>query len=196
MTVDPCSSCGAAMAADQRYCLACGQRRAEARLNYLEILRGPAAPLAAGGPAAGAADARQRTNVTVIASIGCLLLAMGVGVLIGTAGGAEPAAPAAAPAAQVIKIQGGGTAVADQSAGGTASAKAKAKKKKGDDVETAATAAESKATNPALTQLENTSGDDYSKQSQKLPKVVSTGGKAPPKDDKAPAGGGDFEEIG
>lgn len=195
MSVDPCPSCGAAMAADQRYCLSCGQRRAEARLDYLEVLRGgPAPAVAAGGPPL--ADARQRTNLTVIASIGCLLLAMGVGVLIGTAGGDDAVAPQAAPAAQVIKVQGGGAAAAAEPAAGSASAgKAKAKKKDS-DVEEAATAADSKATNPELSQLESTSGDDYAKQSGKLPKQVSTGGKAPPKDDKAPAGGGDFEEIG
>ncbi|MFL5843687.1 MAG: hypothetical protein ACJ762_03270 [Solirubrobacteraceae bacterium] len=197
MSPDPCPTCGAAMAADQRYCLACGRRRAEARLDYLEILR--ASPAVAAGPAtAVAADARQRANVTLIASIGCLLLAMGVGVLIGTAGGNDTAAlPAAAPA-QVIKVQGGGTAAtADTAAKPAADKKKQAKKKTGgDDENTAKTAADSKATNPALTELDSTSGDDYTKQSDKLPKVVSTGGKAPPKDDKAPAGGGDFEEIG
>ncbi len=75
MSTDPCPTCGAAMAADQRYCLSCGNRRAEARLDYLEVLRG--GPLAAAaGPSAPAApvDARQRVTTTVIASIGCLLL--------------------------------------------------------------------------------------------------------------------------
>lgn len=188
------------MAADQRYCLGCGQRRAEARLDYLEILRGDRpAPVAYGAPVPVAAQARQRVNTAVIASIGCLLLAMGVGVLIGTAGKDEASSPASAPAAQVIKIQGGGAAAATDTAQ-TPSNKSKTDKKANTatkDTETAKTAAESKATNPALTQLEGTSGDDYAKQSQKLPKVVSTGGKAPPIDKTKPAGGGSgFDEIG
>ena len=151
MSNDPCPTCGAAMAADQRYCLACGNRRAEARLDYLEILRGR-----------------------------------------------PTAAVPAAPAAQVIKVQGGGTAAASTAAPKAKSRSSASKKGKGSSkVATAKTASESKATNPTLKALENTSGDDYAKQSQKLPKVVSTGGKAPPIDKSKPAaGGGDFESIG
>lgn len=200
MTVDPCPSCSAAMAADQRYCLSCGDRRAEARLDYLEVLRGAPAPSVAGAPVAPAADSRQRANTTLIASIGCLLLAMGVGVLIGTAGDSEiAAAPASAPA-QVIKVQGGGTAASTDTDGAqkkTKKAPAKAKSGGASDVETAATAAESKATNPEIQALDQLSPEEYQKQSQKLPKTVSTGGKAPPIDKSKPAGGGsDFDEIG
>lgn len=184
------------MAADQRYCLSCGQRRAEARLDYLEVLRGHPPALTAEAPAS--RDDRQRvSNITIVASIGCLLLAMGVGVLIGTAGGTETAAAPVAAPAQVIKVQGGGTAVADKGASPAAKSKSTAARRdKPDDVATARTAAESKATNPELTRLEELSPEQYQKQAEKLPKVVSTGGKAPPKDDQAPAGGGAFEEIG
>lgn len=200
MSVDPCPSCGAAMAADQRYCLSCGERRAEARLDFLEIL-GRREPVPAGMAAAAttAPAARDRANVTVIASIGCLLLAMGIGVLIGNSGGSDNAAvPVAAPA-QVIRVQGGGTAAAaDTSTGSTKKSVAKkSSKKSSSSVQTAKTAADSKATNPQLQALQNTSGKDYSKQSQKLPKTVSTGGKAPPVDKTKPAaGGGDFQTIG
>lgn len=48
---------------------------------------------------------------------------------------------------------------------------------------------DSKATNPALGGLENTSPEDYSKKSKKLPDTVGTGGDAPPTDKKAPGGG-------
>ena len=34
----PCAECGAPLAEDQRYCLNCGQRRADARLPFLEVL--------------------------------------------------------------------------------------------------------------------------------------------------------------
>lgn len=204
MSTDPCPSCGAAMAADQRYCLSCGERRAEARLDFVEILRGPrgAIPAAAGAQAVGVSDpgARGRVNATVVASIGCLLLAMGVGVLIGNSGDRDPAAaPSSAPAAQVIKIQGSATGSGDAATASAPSAAAKKKgaKSKKSSVATAKSAAASKATNPTLTQLSNTSGKDYQKQSQKLPKVVSTGGKAPPIDKSKPAGGGTgFQSIG
>lgn len=196
MSVDPCPSCGAAMAADQRYCLSCGERRAQARLDYLEILRGEPA-VAAGGPALAAGDARQRANTTVVASVGCLLLAMGVGVLIGNAGNGETAAAPAAVPAQVIRVQGGGTAAAEKPAAAAGTAKGGGKAGGAAATDTAKTAGESKATNPELKALEGASGDDYAKQSQKLPKEVSTGGKAPPIDKSEPAGGGSgFDEIG
>lgn len=203
MSADPCPSCNSAMAADQRYCLACGERRAEARLDFVEILRGPRGimPAVAGVPVSAATDpdaARGRLNTTVVASIGCLLLAMGIGVLIGRSGNRDPVAPpASAPAAQVIRIQGGGTAAAGSSTASAPSSKKKRAKKAASSVATAKSAADSKATNPALKQLSNTSGAAYQKQSQKLPKVISTGGKAPPVDKSKPAGGGTgFQSIG
>jgi hypothetical protein len=178
------------MAADQRYCLSCGARGAEARLDFLEILR--AAPAAA-APAP-APRGRNAQTTAIVASVGTLLLAMGVGVMIGTAGDDPAATAPAAQPTQVIRVQGGGTA-----APAAAEAKPKDRKQaaeKSDDTESAATAEESKATNPALQQLETASPEEYQKQSQKLPKELSTGGAPPPKDDKAPAAGGEFEEIG
>lgn len=192
MQPEPCPTCGAAMAADQRYCLACGQRRAEARLDFLEILR--AAPAGTTPSVAAAPRARTQGASTIVASVGTLLLAMGVGVLIGTAGEDPVATTPVAQPTQVIRVQGGGAAPA------AATEKAPAEKTKRtarkDDVPEAASAAESKATNPELQKLESASPEDYQKQSQKLPKTLSTGGAAPPKDDKAPAAGGAFEEIG
>jgi len=44
--------------------------------------------------------------------------------------------------------------------------------------------------------LDNSSGSDYQKKSQKLPKQVDTGGKPPPKDKKPAGGGTDFQTIG
>jgi hypothetical protein len=88
--------CGAPLAPDQRYCLQCGERRAPVSA----FLRGaepntPSAPLSP--PTIGpplttlpAGGARRNNNtLTVIAGVGVLLLAMGVGVLIGRAGGSK-----------------------------------------------------------------------------------------------------------
>jgi hypothetical protein len=100
-----CAGCGAPLAADQRYCLECGERCTPVSSV---LLGGPprdgSEPAAGTPPAQGdrAADARDpRTNtVIVLAGVGVLLLAMGVGVLIGRSG----ASKAPAPSAQVIKV--------------------------------------------------------------------------------------------
>jgi len=42
----------------------------------------------------------------------------------------------------------------------------------------------------SLQNLSSASGNDYEKQSQKLPEVIATGGKPPPKDTQAPGAGG------
>jgi hypothetical protein len=80
-TRERCAACGAALAPDQRYCVECGQRR------------GGATPPFSGQPSslpgrAAAAPAQARRpplsiNATLIAGIGTLLLAMGIGILIG-----------------------------------------------------------------------------------------------------------------
>ena len=101
----PCPSCGAPMAGDQRYCLQCGARRGDARVPYREILAGqappPRTPIAAPpqqrGPSSGLA---------LLVGLVCLLLALGVGVLIGRSGNDSPTAAAPAPAPQVISVGG------------------------------------------------------------------------------------------
>jgi hypothetical protein len=85
------------MAGDQRYCLQCGERR----LQMSSLLRdGPprrsgAAPSSPppGAVAGAPTDAGWQRNgtPTVIAGVGVLLLAMGVGVLIGRSGGSRAA---------------------------------------------------------------------------------------------------------
>jgi hypothetical protein len=103
-----CASCGAPVAPDQRYCLECGERL----VPMSSVLSGepphrrdaagaPAAPSPPPGPARGAAGAQHNNALTVIAGVGVLLLAMGVGVLIGRSGSSKPSA---APAAQVITV--------------------------------------------------------------------------------------------
>jgi len=118
-----CAACGAPLAEDQRYCLHCGERTTP----ISSVLAGPppalvpagaqgsepgAEPPALGPPGAappsppgvpGAGEGPGRGNaVTVIAGVGVLLLAMGIGVLIGRSGGSKPGAASAAP--QVITV--------------------------------------------------------------------------------------------
>lgn len=119
---EQCSACGAGMASDQRYCVECGQRRGPARVPLLDAT----ARRAAQAPAAGRPRRRpsMSVNSTLIAIIGTLLLAMGVGVLIGRSGNS-----AKSPPAQVVTVAGAGgtagaatTTTAPQSSSGAAQA--------------------------------------------------------------------------
>jgi hypothetical protein len=127
-----------AVAADQRYCLHCGQRCGEPRLpfmnavTFMDAMRAPTEALA--GPAPETPPRRRRIspNAALIAGVGTLLLAMGVGVLIGHSGNQSVAGNAAAP--QVITVHGGGeeaetAATADN---GNAGGKGGKKSKKAD----------------------------------------------------------------
>ncbi len=80
------------MAADQRYCLECGERRA----TVSEFLRsgppGTTPPQPPAPPARQASAPAPRNNtLSLIAGVGVLLLAMGVGVLIGRSGSSSKA---------------------------------------------------------------------------------------------------------
>ncbi len=90
-----CSACNASIAPDQRYCLQCGERLAP--ISGFLLGRGsdgtreqPSAPPDA-PPAPNAAAAPRSNLLGVLAGVGVLLLAMGVGVLIGRAGNSNPA---------------------------------------------------------------------------------------------------------
>jgi hypothetical protein len=110
---DSCPNCGARMASDQRYCLSCGHRRGDPRLPFMdavvfmESVSGPRAGAGAAPPPPPAApgnDSRWNANAALIAGVATLVLAIGVGFLIGRSGhGGAP--QAAAP--QVIKVEGG-----------------------------------------------------------------------------------------
>ncbi len=110
------------MAADQRYCLECGQRRGDPRLPFMDavvlmdtVIKGP--------QRASAAPATRRRrwspNATLIAGIATLLLALGVGVLIGHSGshGSTPASTAPV----VVKVPGGTEASASSAKTGSGS---------------------------------------------------------------------------
>lgn len=100
---EQCAHCGAVLAADQRYCINCGLRRAGPRVPYEQLLREDGADLALPETAAGvapppapvpvpAADTRTISPLGAAVAIGLLLLAVLLGAVIGRGG--DPATPA------------------------------------------------------------------------------------------------------
>lgn len=109
---DRCATCGAPMASDQHYCINCGERRGKPRFGL-----GSAAPAAAA--ASPPSPPRRRkpkisSATALVAGVGTLLLAMGVGVLIGRTDSSGNQKAASAPPVQVVTVagQGGGSAAA------------------------------------------------------------------------------------
>ncbi len=203
-----CPTCGALLAADQRYCLNCGTRRAESRVPFPESLAGagetpaPAAPAAAGQPGAAAAGAapaaKPKRNWAdrdlLLPVLGTALLAIAVGILIGRSG-ASDTINTKAPVVNVAPTAGTAAAPADATANAADTGASGSTASKNSAATTKSTASADKAAPPAnvskstLQDNANASGKDYVNKSKKLPTQVSTGGKPLPKDNK-PAGGG------
>lgn len=112
---DACPNCGSSLLADQRYCLQCGQRRGDPRLPFMDAVvfmdaarrPRPAEAVAAAAPNP-QPDRRplMSANASLVAGVATLVLAIGVGVLIGRSGDSG-STTAAAP--QIIRVGGGGT---------------------------------------------------------------------------------------
>jgi hypothetical protein len=132
-----CPSCGAPMSNDQRYCLECGQRRGDPRLPFMDavvLMNAVKQPQQAPPPAQKKTRTGISPNTALIAGVATLLLALGVGVLIGRSG--NHAIADTAPAAPIVIHGGGGeesstaSTKGETSAGGGAASKAKTKKQK------------------------------------------------------------------
>ena len=202
---EPCASCGAPLAGDQRYCLECGARRTQARVAFREILApGGAPPTTAAAPVPSPApeDPPARSGLAFLGGLLCLLLALGVGVLIGNSG--DNATSATTPPPQVITVSGAAAppaattpaATTTAPAAGTSTTGSAATKSSKSAKAAKSTAAGKAAANKKLQDLNSSSGADYQKKSQKLPKQVGTAGKPAPKDNKPAGGGSDFQDIG
>ena len=134
---DQCASCGALLAADQRYCLECGQRRGDPRLPFMDavvLMDAVQRPAQAPPPPPKKKRSGVSPNAALITGVGTLLLALGIGVLIGRSGNHEVAQTAGPP--QIIKVGGavgGESATASKgktTTGGGGAANAKTKKQK------------------------------------------------------------------
>jgi hypothetical protein len=133
-----CPNCSAALAPDQRYCLACGKPVSPVRLAFLDVLQtenqpypaGPA-PVGAYAPAyspaaepATGAQAWLRRYSGMFALLGVLLLAIIVGLLVG-----HWITQNKTPGTSVVKVEGlGAAAPAAASAGATPTTAAPATK--------------------------------------------------------------------
>jgi hypothetical protein len=132
---DQCASCGTPLAVDQRYCLECGQRRGDPRLPFMDavvLMDAVQRPRQAPPPPPKKKRSGISPNAALIAGVGTLLLALGIGVLIGRSGSQEVASTAPAPP---IVIHSGGEGEGAESKGKTATtgggaANAKTKKQK------------------------------------------------------------------
>lgn len=135
---DQCPSCGGLLASDQRYCLECGQRRGDPRLPFMDAVvlmeavkqPGAAPPL----PPPKKKRSGVSPNAALIAGIGTLLLALGIGVLIGRSGNNEVAAPAQQAPIVIHSGSGAGeeatASTGKSTTGGGAASKTKTKKQK------------------------------------------------------------------
>lgn len=132
-----CAECGAPLAADQRYCLACGRPASPVRLAFLDVLQAeqPTGALGAQSAPAVAAHAPAyyappepdgllgalRRYSGLLALVGVLLASLLIGLLVGhwiTGGDGS-----AVPGKQVVEVKGLGAlaAVPAGAAGSTAS---------------------------------------------------------------------------
>ena len=158
---EQCPVCACAVAPDQRYCVECGQRLAPARPTLMGD------PSARGGAETPPPKRKSRfdwgPNVTLLAGIATLLLALGVGVIIGHYS-ASPTAKKATP----IVVSGlgatggvGTTAGATTGPTGTGSTGAKSSSPSAQASSTKPSAAASKPPNPTVKLGQKGHGQGY-----------------------------------
>lgn len=206
---EPCEQCAAPLAADQRYCLNCGRRRGEPRVDYRQqMLAGDGEPQVmqpprAGDPEPRPAETKGERDYAPLAAVGgiaVLGLMLLVGVLIGKGNSSTATAPA-----PIVRVAGSGEAeastAADDSAGSEgAGAKSGGlggsgdgggKKSKETAKEEGGGEGAVQATSSDLEELESETGEDAAKNALKLPDKIATPGAPPPIDKSKPPGGGE-----
>jgi hypothetical protein len=217
---EPCVGCAAPLAADQRYCLECGQRRTGPRVDYSRYLAPaggdarpspasmetpPAASPSAEPPPRPPGPERDLAPLAAVGGIAVLGLMLLVGVLIGRGGGDA----ASAPPPQVITVGGtAGDEAANVEAGGSSPSSAKPERTAGNAKGGSRTGAKAvaggltgeaarqsdatvQASEDDLEALNEQSGDAYQDTVKKLPDKIATPGAPPPIDkSKAPGAGG------
>jgi hypothetical protein len=187
-----CQGCGARLAEDQRYCLNCGRRHGEPRIDFRQY---EAPPVRVQEPEV--SDEKPDRDYTPLAAVGgiaVLGIMLLIGVLIGKGEG-DGSATVPPP----VVVQGGesdASRTASEEAGGARAeakqAKAKGGSKSGGAVKggDADTGNAPVASDEALEQLQEGTPEEKAERSANLPDEIATGGAPPPEDDKAPGGGG------
>jgi hypothetical protein len=146
---DNCPQCGKPLAKDQRYCLNCGARRGDPRLPFMDAVvfmdsvKQPQPGAEGDGGKQAAATPTKRpllsANASLIAGVATLVLAIGVGVLIGKDTGGGNSEAAASP--QIIRVGGSGSGEEEATESATAdSGKSKKEGKGGSKTKKAAKA--------------------------------------------------------
>jgi hypothetical protein len=185
-----CSECGSALAADQRYCLNCGSRRGDARVDYETQILHSGSPATAGGPAgAPAASSPQWSPLLAIGAIGAIAV-LGVMLLLGVLIGKKDNGTS-----QTVAAQAPAATTTAQTPTTDTTAAAPAKSKGGNKAAAAATApgagnvvqGGSGNTEGIQTADPNKSTLDNAKNG---PDVVATGGAPEKLDPGGQAGGG------
>jgi hypothetical protein len=179
---DTCEQCGSALATDQRYCLNCGWRRGEARVDYQQRLAGQAAT--ANGAVAPVRAQPQWSPAFAIGAIALLGIFLLLGVLIGkkdngTTQTVQAQAPATTTTAAAAPTDTTASAAAAKPAKGAGAAAAPGQ---GDVVQGGSgSTAGIQAADTSKSPQETAKGG---------PDVVATGGKPAALDPNGQAGGG------
>jgi cytoskeletal protein RodZ len=134
-----CNNCGTSLAPDQRYCVNCGERRGSTRFSSAMFAAAdapapaPSAPTRSGGPS----RLFSGSGFTLVAFVATLLVAVGLGVLIGHDSSTNtPQRVAASQPPVNVTVNGGGSGAAGTSASTGSGSTSSATKSKSGKVKT------------------------------------------------------------
>jgi hypothetical protein len=197
-TSEPCRECGAQLAADQRYCLNCGRRRGEPRIDFHQY-ETSVVQLPEPAPSPPAQENHPQRDYTPLAAVGGIAV-LGIMLLIGVLIGKGDNSSTAPPPAQVV-VPGGEAdtgKTASREGGGETKASAKEAKAKGSGGGKDGGAVKGGSTNTGsapvasddtLQQLQEGTPEEKAENSANLPDEIATPGAPPPEDGQAPGGG-------
>jgi hypothetical protein len=183
---DTCEQCGSVLATDQRYCLNCGWRRGESRVDYEKRLNGGVYTANGSAPSAATTANPQWTPAFAILAIALLGVMLLLGVLIGKKGNNSTQTVAAQAPATTTTAATPTTATTASTAGNN-----KAAKGGGSGTAPGQGSVIQGGSGKVDSSVPTASGGNNTAQNAKNgPNVVSTGNGPPPATDNKPAGGG------